>query len=250
MRFRHKVALITGGASGIGAAVARRLADEGAAIVVLDRDAAGHDVVRRLPVREGATHEFVQGDVTCEPDVVHAFDHIRRARGAVQVVVTGAGIAPRSPAHEMTLAFWNDVLNVNLTGTFLVTREAVKLMRETDGGVIVTVASELALVGQAQLAAYTAAKAGVIGLARTLALEGAPKGIRVNVICPGATDTPLFWRSHAHNDETLKAIAAAQPIGRLCSAAEIAAGIAFLASDDASCATGSVLVMDGGFTAT
>lgn len=250
MRFGGKVALITGGASGIGAAAARRLAEEGAAIVAFDRDISGRDLVRALPVRDGATHEFLAGDVTQEPDVVNAFAHIRKTRGALPVVVTCAGAAPRSSAHEMTLTFWNDVLSVNLTGTFLAAREAFRLMRETGGGVIVTVASELALVGHAQLAAYTAAKAGVVGLTRTLALEGAPERIRVNAICPGATDTPLFWRSHPRDEETFNAIAAAQPIGRLCSAEEIASGIAFLASDDASCATGSVLVMDGGFTAT
>jgi NAD(P)-dependent dehydrogenase (short-subunit alcohol dehydrogenase family) len=248
MRFAGKVALITGAASGIGAAAARRLADEGAAIIAFDRDPAGREVMGSLHVRGGAVHKFVQGDVTSEGDVVQVFEGLRQEKRAAHVVVTCAGIAPRSLAHEMDTALWRRVIDVNLTGTFLVGREALRLMRDTDGGVIVTVASELALVGHPRLAAYTAAKAGVIGLTRTLALEGAAFGIRVNAICPGATDTPLYWRSHRRDAETFREIEMVQPLGRLCLPDEIAAGIAFLASGDAGCATGSVLVMDGGYT--
>ena len=248
MRFAGKVALITGAASGIGAATARRLADEGASIIAFDRDPAGRAVTDSLQVRGDAVHEFVPGDVTSERDVVQMFERLRQEKRAPHVVVTCAGISPRSLAHEMDLELWCRVIDVNLTGTFLVAREALRLMRDSDGGVIVTVASELALVGNPRLAAYTAAKAGVIGLTRTLALEGAAFGIRVNTMCPGATDTPMYWRSHLRDAETFREIEIGQPIGRLCRPDEIAAGIAFLASSDASCATGSVLVMDGGYT--
>jgi len=248
MRFAGKVALITGAASGIGAATARRLADEGAAIIAFDRDPAGLDVTNALPVRGRAVHAFVVGDVTSERDVVDAFARIRKKTARLHVAVTCAGASTRSAVHEMDLSVWRHMIDVNLTGTFLVAREAFRFMRDAGGGAIVTIASELALVGYPLLAAYTAAKAGVIGLTRTLALEGAPARIRVNAICPGATDTPLYWRSHARDAETLRNIETAQPIGRLCRPEEIAAGVAFLASDDASCATGSVLVMDGGYT--
>ena len=176
MRFAGKVALITGAASGIGAATARRLADEGAAIIAFDRDPAGRDVMDSLHVRGDAVHKFVRGDVTSERDVVQMFEGLRQEKRATHVVVTCAGISPRSLAHEMDLELWRQVIDVNLTGTFLVGREALRRMRDTDGGVIVTVASELALVGHPRLAAYTATKAGVIGLTRTLALEGPRSG--------------------------------------------------------------------------
>ena len=143
MRFAGKVALITGAASGIGAATARRLADEGAAIIAFDRDAAGRDVIDSLHVRCGAVHKFVRGDVTSERDVVQMFEGLRQEKRAAHVVVTCAGISPRSLAYEMDLEFWREVIDVNLTGTFLVGREALRRMRDTDGGVIVTVASEL-----------------------------------------------------------------------------------------------------------
>ncbi|ANW17168.1 SDR family NAD(P)-dependent oxidoreductase [Streptomyces clavuligerus] len=234
--------LITGGASGIGAAIARRFGQEGARVAVLDRD---RDALGRFA--NDATEGVLPllADVAEEDSLREAFTRMDAVWGGLDVVCNNAGISIRRAFLETSLAEWEQTLRVNLTGAFLVAREAGRRMK-SDGGVIINTASVSGMVGMPDYAAYNVSKAGLIELTRTLALELAPR-VRVNAICPGYVLTPM--QRAEYTEEQLAEQAGTLPLGRLGTPEEIAALVAYLASPDAAFITGQTLVIDGGETA-
>jgi NAD(P)-dependent dehydrogenase (short-subunit alcohol dehydrogenase family) len=253
MRLEGKVAIVTGGASGIGRAVARRFAREGAAVVVLDCDADGAEAAVREVVESGGLAAAVIGDVTDDGTAARAVGEATSGFGALDVLVNCAGFGGggAGAAASFDLDLWERSIAVNLTGPFLLIRHAIPVMLERGAGSIVNVASAAGLVGMAGTFAYSAAKGGLVNLTRSLAVTYADKGVRVNCICPGVTDTPMLNVIHAHpqRDKILAAYRRMQPIGRLATPDEIAAAALFLASDESRFVVGAALAVDGGWTA-
>jgi NAD(P)-dependent dehydrogenase (short-subunit alcohol dehydrogenase family) len=241
MRFAGKVALITGAGSGIGQACARRLADEGARVL------AG--VLSPREALEVADLDHVVLDVRSDRDWSEALVLVESTFGGLDVLVNSAGIYHRGAAETIEAAVWDEVMAVNLWGTFLGCRGAIPLLRRRGGGAIVNLASIAALDGVPQTAAYSASKGGVAALTRALAMELAGDRIRVNCVCPGATGTPMIGGllASAPDPAAMRAaLVALHPMGRLATAEEVAGAIAFLASDDAAFMTGLSLPVDGG----
>lgn len=245
-RFAGQTAIVTGGASGIGWAVATRLSAEGANVWIAD-------LPGKARARTGANPGFqpLDADVSNEADVIAAVDKVLSATNRIDVVVNCAGVVHEGTAQETTRAAWQRVLDVNLTGTFLLCRHALPSMIERRSGAIVNVASDAALVGQTGQAAYCASKGGVAQFTRAAALDVAPYGVRVNCVCPCFVDTPLLgaWVDASANPKAARAEAAAtQAMGRVGRPEEIAAAIAYLASSEANFVTAVVLPVDGGAT--
>jgi len=238
-----KRVLITGGASGIGAATAARFLEEGSAVCVLDRDVKGREQIqKKLPDLAGT----VDADVSSLKQVQAAFDDAVRIMGGVDVLINNAGISIRHDFLKITPAEWDKIIAVNLTGVFYMAQTAARHMSERDGGVILQTASTNGIVGQPYYADYNATKAGVIELTRTMALELAPK-IRVCAVAPGYVLTPM--QRAEYTDEMLKEVNGKIPLRRHAKPEEIAALFAFLASDDAAYMTGHVYTIDGAETA-
>jgi meso-butanediol dehydrogenase/(S,S)-butanediol dehydrogenase/diacetyl reductase len=269
-RFDGKVALITGAASGIGAATARRLAREGARVVIADINEAGAKQVAEDIGRAGGIAMAVRADVSDPREVEAMIARAVEAFGRLDILHNNATLVEVGQIAHLTFEGWNRTLAVNLTGTFLGMKQALPVMRGQGGGAIVNTASISGLAGDYGLAAYNAAKAGVVNLTRTAALEFARYRIRVNCICPGGIETPLLgsllgdnepvphWIPARAGRATLNAeqrqrfrarLEKAHPLGRLGSPDEIAAVACFLASDDASFITGAAIVADGGVIA-
>ncbi len=242
-RFDDKTIVITGAASGIGAETARRLADEGARLVLADIDAeAGETIARET---KGT---FVRTDVTDEPQVAALLDDTVARHGRLDVLVNNAGIMGAGTLPELDGETWRRVIDNDLHSVFYGCRAAIPHLRNAGGGSIVNTASISGIGGDYALPSYNAAKAGVVNLTRSLAIEHADQNIRVNCVCPGPIDTPMTDAAKALDavmDEYTRAI----PMERFGQPAEVAAAIAFLASDDASYITGHALVIDGGLTA-
>ena len=234
-----KGVLVTGGASGIGAATAARFLEEGAKVCVLDRDArARKQIVRQLPALAGA----LGADVSDLAQVRTAFAEAVRLMGGVDVLINNAGISIRHPFLEITPEEWDSIVAVNLTGVFYVAQTAARHMVERGRGVILHTASTNGVVGYPFYADYNATKAGVIALTKAMALELAPK-VRVNAVAPGYVLTPM--QRAEYTDEMLEAVNRKIPLRRHAKPEEIAALFAFLASDDASYITGHVYTIDG-----
>lgn len=242
MRLENKGVVITGGASGIGAASARLAVSQGARVVIADMN---EDLGTALAGELGADHcRFVHTDVT-RTEAVQSLFREAAAFCGVDGVFNNAGIGHQAMAVEYTDEDWLRVIDINLNGVFRVAREAMQSMGQR-GGSIVNCASILGHMGQTQTAAYSAAKGGIINLTRTLALEGAPQGIRVNSLSPGYIATPLLEEL---DKEVLDFLTSLHPVGRLGHAEEVANAALFLLSDEASFITGTDLLVDGGFTA-
>ncbi len=232
MSFAGKRALVTGGGSGIGAAVARRLADDAATVIVADLEPG--------PVADELGVHALQLDVRDERQVAPAMADL-------DILVNAAGIGSTTNAPDTPLDVWENVFAVNARGTFLCCKHAIPGMQARGGGVIVNVASVAALVGMRNRAAYSASKGAVVALTRALAVDHVADGIRVNAVCPGTVDSPWVRRLVDEVGESLDALRARQPMGRLGTPEEIADAIAYLVA--AEFVTGSVLVIDGGLTA-
>jgi meso-butanediol dehydrogenase / (S,S)-butanediol dehydrogenase / diacetyl reductase len=236
---RDKRVVVTGGTSGIGEATSRRFLDEGARVVAL---ALGEEEVASAPERVPGI-EALRCDVADEAAVATAFARVDELLGGVDVLIANAGISIRKPFLEIEEAAWRRVLDVNLTGVFHCAQQAARRMDAGDGGVILMTASTNGLTGHRYYADYNASKAGVILLARTMALELAPR-IRVNAVCPGYVLTPM--QEAEYTPEMLADVDAGIPLGRHARPEELAALFAFLASDEGAYFTGAVITMDGG----
>lgn len=238
-----KRVLITGGASGIGAATAGRFLEEGAAVCVLDRDDKGRESIQKqLPDLAGT----VAADVSDLAQVQSAFSDAIKLMGGVDVLINNAGISIRHNFLDITPQEWDKVVAVNLTGVFYMAQTAAKHMWERDGGVILQTASTNGIVGYPFYADYNATKAGVIELTKSMALELAPK-VRVCAVAPGYVLTPM--QRAEYTDAMLDEVNRKIPMRRHAKPGEIAALFAYLASDDAAYATGQVFTLDGGETA-
>jgi NAD(P)-dependent dehydrogenase (short-subunit alcohol dehydrogenase family) len=237
-----KRVVVTGGTSGIGEATSRRFLDEGARVVAF---AIGEDEVATAPERIPDVHAICC-DVADGREVARAFDEADSVLGGVDVLIANAGISIRKPFLEIEETDWRRVLDVNLTGVFHCAQQAARRMVDAGGGIILMTASTNGLTGHAFYADYNASKAGVILLARTMALELAPT-VRVNAVCPGYVLTPM--QRAEYSEEMLAEVNAGIPLGRHAAPEEIAALYAFLASDEGAYFTGAVLSIDGGETA-
>ena len=246
--YENKVAIVTGGGSGIGEAVAKTLAANGATVVVADYDQAGGERVAKEIDAEGGVATFMLVDVSQAPEVETMVAKTVETHGALHVSVNNAGIGgPSAPVGEYPLDGWHEVIGVNLDGVFYGMRYEIPAMLESGGGSIVNMASILGTVAFGNAPAYVAAKHGVIGLTKTAAIEYAARGIRVNSVGPGFIATPLL---DANLDAaTLGVIAGMHPIQRLGTAQEVADLVAFLGSDAASFCTGGYYLVDGAYTA-
>jgi NAD(P)-dependent dehydrogenase (short-subunit alcohol dehydrogenase family) len=246
-KFSDKVVLVTGSGQGIGRATAERFAAEGAKVCVLDCDAARVEETVQALASGGGGVEGITGDISRRLDVRRAVERCVDRFGGLDVLIANAGITDVQPLLEIDDASWQRILDVNLTGTFLCTQEAARVMARSGGGAIVVTASTNAFWVEANLAAYNASKGGVVALVRTAALDLARFGIRVNAVEPGVVRTRLA--SFVTEDpvaaaDYLKRI----PLDRFAEPADVADAVLFLASKEAAYITGQTLVLDGGLT--
>jgi NAD(P)-dependent dehydrogenase (short-subunit alcohol dehydrogenase family) len=251
MRVANEVAIVTGAGSGIGRATALLFAREGAKVVVADSEPARGEETVGLMEKEGGKATFVPVDVSKAPEAERMVKTALDTYGILNILVNNAGIYGQGDVVDTTEEEWQRILQVNLTGVFLCSKYAVAAMIETGGGAIVNVASEAGIVAIGNQVAYNVSKGGVIALTKSMALDFATYDIRVNCLCPGRTLTPLVEQviAEAEDPESMRrALSEDRPLKRMGRPEEIAAGILFLVSDECSYATGSTLVIDGGYT--
>ncbi|GEB35656.1 MULTISPECIES: SDR family NAD(P)-dependent oxidoreductase [Brevibacillus] len=246
MKLANKVAIVTGGASGIGETTVRLFAQEGAKVVIADFSPRGDELAKELN-EAGFEALFVKTDVTKEAEVKHMVDATVERFGQVDILFANAGIAKDAPAHLLSTDDWQRTIDINLTGVFLCDKYVIEqMLAQGTGGAIVNCGSIHSHAGKAGVTAYSSAKGGVKLLSQTLGITYAKQGIRVNAVCPGYIDTPLIaGRNEAMNEH----LVSLHPMGRLGKPEEVAKAVLFLASDDASFVTGTSLLVDGGYTA-
>jgi NAD(P)-dependent dehydrogenase (short-subunit alcohol dehydrogenase family) len=245
-RLAGKVAVITGGASGIGLATARRFAAEGAKVVIADMDPVSG---QRAADEVGGN--FVQVNVADEEQVNNLFETVFKMHGSVDVAFNNAGISPPDDDSIETteMPAWQKVQDVNLKSVYLCCRAALKYMTQQGSGSIINTASFVAVMGSAtSQISYTASKGGVLAMSRELGVQFARQGIRVNALCPGPVNTPLLQELFAKDPERAARRLIHIPMGRFADPDELAAAVAFLASDDSSFITGSTFLVDGGIS--
>jgi len=249
IRFDNKVALVTGGAMGIGLATAKKFAELGARVAILDRDVrAGEEAARSITSSRQAAR-FFECDVSKEASVGRSTKAVGEQFGGIDVLISNAGIQRYGDVLGTSEELWNEVMDVNLKGSFHVAKASLPWMIPRGGGAIVVVASVQAFTAVGNSAAYVTAKHALLGLVRAMSLDYASKNIRVNCVCPGAIDTPMLrWAASldAHPEKVIETCNRMHPLGRIGRPEEVANAIAFLASDWASFITGTALLVDGG----
>jgi NAD(P)-dependent dehydrogenase (short-subunit alcohol dehydrogenase family) len=251
-----QVAVVTGGAHGIGRAIVQALAENGARVALVDRDAAGGEAAAAAVAAAGGECAAVPGDVSDAGQMERAVREIRERFGRIDILVNNAGINTRRdrvPIHEYAPEEWNQILQVDLTGVFLTSRTVIPSMIENRGGRIVNISSIAGLVPLRLQCAYVAAKAGVANLTRAMALELAPHGILVNAVAPGSTLTrgteALFYGPDGAYTERAASLLSHIPLGRPGRPEEIAHAVLFLVAPESGYITGTILTVDGGWTA-
>jgi glucose 1-dehydrogenase len=249
-----KTALITGASSGIGQAIAIRLAQEGCNVVINYRKSAQEAedtselAMQNACQKSNVRSLLIQGDVSKEEDILNMFNQTIETFGSLDILVNNAGIQKECPSHEVTAKDFDNILSINLRGSFLCAKEMIKhCLSQNRAGIIINVSSVHEIIPRPLYASYSISKGGMENLTKTLALEYAARGIRVNAIAPGATITPINqdWIDHPEKKAMVESHI---PMARSGTAEEMAAGVAFLASDDASYITGQTLFIDGGLT--
>ena len=249
MRLENKVALISGGARGMGAAEARMFAREGAKVVIGDvLDAEGTRVAAEI-AESGGDALFVHLDVTHEEDWRSAIGAATSSFSKLDILVNNEGIWRRGRVEDTTVEDWDMILDVNAKGVFLGTKLAIPEMRKAGGGSIINISSTAGLVGGPRSSAYTASKGAARLFTKATAVQYAQEGIRANSIHPGPIDTPMIQQVWHGEEQSREAALARTPLGRIGTPDDIAYGVLFLASDESSFMTGSELVIDGGSTA-
>lgn len=248
MRLKNKVAIITGGASGIGKATAILFAKHGAKIVVADIDENGANQTVTDIHDAGNEAIYVQTDVTISDNTERMVTETVSTYGKLDILLSSAGIAMRLPVADLPEADWHRCLDVNLTGVYLCAKAAIPEMRRNGGGSIINLSSIYGLVGADVRAAYVASKGGVTNLTRGMALDYAEENIRINCICPGFVETPLV-AGVVKTPQEYRNLADRHPMRRLAQPEEIAYGALYLASDESAFVTGIALPIDGGYTA-
>ena len=248
-RLEDKIAIVTGGASGIGLAISKRFIEEGAKVIVADID----EVTASKKSKEMGDNAFpFTVNISSSRQVQALMNFSFDSFGKIDILVNNAGIGAAASVPDTDEETWDRVINVNLKGTFLCMKHAIPLMKRNNGGCIINITSIAALVGLPERAAYSAAKGGILSLTRAAAIDHVGDGIRINCIAPGTVDTPWIERitkSYADPDAARKNMLNRQPHGRLVAPEEIAALSAYLASGEAGSTIGAVMVVDGGMTA-
>jgi meso-butanediol dehydrogenase / (S,S)-butanediol dehydrogenase / diacetyl reductase len=251
-RLLGKTAVVTGGASGLGEAIAGRFASEGARVVVADLDEAAAGRVADDLVADGAAAEAVTMDVTREADVAKLFEGVASDHGGLDALVCSAAVEVRAPLVETSDDDWQRIIDVNLKGPFLCMKHGIPLMAGNGGGSCVLMGSTLGSIGSPNYAAYCASKGALVNLAKQAAIEHAPDGVRVNVVSPTATEAGLFLKmAEASGDpEGIKRFVAERiPMGRLGRVDDVTDAALYLASDASSYVSGTVIPLDGGLAA-
>ena len=244
-RLKDKIAVITGSGMGLGQEMALLFNREGAKVVIFDiNETAGRETVRQIREQEGEAI-FVRGDVSNPDDATKLIGDAVDAYGGVDILVNNAGTQVEKNVPDTTEAEWDYVLGVNLKGTFLCSKAAIPEMRRQGGGSIICISSISGLTGQPNQASYNASKHGVIGLVRCMAYDHAQENVRVNAICPGSMNTPMAANIP---EEHLAPYRKASLLERFAEPIEVAYAALYLASDESSYVTGSVMVVDGGYT--
>ncbi len=248
-RLQDKIAIVTGGASGIGLAITKRFASEGAKIIIADLNL---ESAKEEAKAIGENVYSYQVDMTNSNEVQSLMNYVSENFNKLDIMVNNAGIGAASKAHETSEETWQKVIDVNLKGTFLGMKYSIPLMLKNKSGSVINITSIAALVGLPERAVYSAAKGGILSLTRAAAIDYVSDGIRINCIAPGTVDTPWIKRITDSYDDPNTArnnMIARQPHGRLVAPEEIAAMAAYLASDESKSTIGAVMVVDGGATA-
>lgn len=252
MKLAQKVAIVTGGASGIGKAIALAFAQERGSVYIIDSNKElGVAVIREFD-QLGYVVNFLHADVASSLDAENVFEVIMQQHGRINILVNNAGMAYKATIDQLSEQQWDHQIDVNLKSVYLYCHRAIPIMAKQGGGAIINMGSVTSLVGVPDFAAYVASKTGMLGLTRAMALDHAHQNIRVNIVCPSGVKTPLMdWQFSIAQDPQaeIKRVLDLHPIGRMASPEEIADFIVYLASDKATYITGSAFAFDGGYTA-
>jgi meso-butanediol dehydrogenase/(S,S)-butanediol dehydrogenase/diacetyl reductase len=251
MRLAGKVAIVTGSGSGIGRAIAELFSKEGAKVAIVERNEASGNQTAETIHAQGGEAVFIKADVAKSADVRSAVESTIERFGRLDILVNNAAIQTLAKLVDTTEEVWDQIHSVNLKGVFFGCKFSIPEMLRVGGGSIINIASVLGLVGDPDLAAYCAAKGGVIALTRAAALTYGPEGIRVNCVCPGDVETPLvqsYFDKDPDAEQLRRTVYSKYALRRIATPEEIAKAVLFLASDESSFVSGSTMVVDGALT--